>query len=112
MGVVRNTSVLAIGAANNDQLTVDAVPLDIRIVEEDGVLTLAAVATLADVLISLLVNGQRVTADAAPVVKATGPILPEDILAQVPVLEGDIIAMTTRNTNAAANTLFYYLDVP
>ena len=112
MSIVRQSASIAASGANSDQLTTDGVPLETRVATQDGVVTLMAVATLADILITLLVNGQRTTIDARPVIKATGPIYPDDVVAQVPVLAGDVISMATRNTNAAANTLFYYLDIP
>lgn len=112
MALIRRSSSIAAGAANADQLTTDGIPLETRVATADGMLTLAATVTVADILLTLLINGQRVTIDAAPVIKATGPLIPDDVIVQVPVAAGDVISMGARSTAGGASVLFYLLDIP
>lgn len=110
MALIRQSASLGAGAANSDQLTTDGVPLETRVATMDGVLTFAATVTVADILCTLLINGQRITIDARPVIKATGPVIPDDVIVQTPVAAGDVVSLATRAT--AASVLFYLLDIP
>jgi len=112
MSVIAKTVSIAANARVPDQLVVDAIMLQQRTAQMDGAVDMALTATAIGLEIDTFVGAKLGGQGYEPVVKATAPILPDDVVGSFGIRAGQQISMSVFNTTGGPITLFYKLQVP
>lgn len=109
---IRRGVSIAASAMVDDQLTVDGVRLSQRTADVDGLCRLMAAETATGLRLALKVSSQDEASNLEPVIKATAPVYPDDVIHETGILAGDEVALAVANTTAGPITLFYDIELP
>jgi len=112
MSTIAKSSVIAANANIDDQLVADAIRLQLRTAMRDGMAVLAVTQSASGLAIDAIFGAAVLGSSLAPVVKATAPIIPDDIIVQAPILKGEQMSLPVNNTTAGAITLGYLISIP
>jgi len=112
MSTIARSDVIAANANIDDQLVAAGVRLQLRTAMRDGMAAIAVTQTAVGLNIDVILGAAVIGSSLAPVVKATAPILPDDIIVQAPILQGEQVSLPVNNTTGGAITLGYLISIP
>jgi hypothetical protein len=109
---IRRMDSIAASANVDDQLVAVGVREQLRRATRDGIVTVYLIQSATGLNVDITCGDRLQAAALQPVIKATAPIAPDDIVGAFPIRQGELVSMSVRNTTAGALTLGYFLDVP
>lgn len=112
MGRIYRQSTIPANASNADQLQTDGLQLADRVAKADGPVSFAATQSATGLNCTLQTNKTTIGQSLQPVVKATSPIYPDDLLVDDAIMMNEILALAVNNTTAGAIVLFYAYQIP
>lgn len=112
MPSVRGSISVPANTAYDDVLIQNAVREQARRCTEDGMVTVALTQSATGLICDVTVGSELEAPSVSPIIKATAPVIPDEVLGSFAGLRGELVSLSCRNTTAGALTLFYALDVP
>jgi len=112
MSTLRRSPSIAANAASDDQLVTDATREQARRATMPGICSIYATQSATGLRLDVVIGDKQVAPNCEPFISATGPIAPDHLIGQYPILPGELVSLPVRNTTAGAITLFYWIDVP
>jgi len=112
MSAINEDPSIAANARIGDQLVVDAIILQQRTAQFDGAVSVAATQSATGLALDVYIGGRLASLQYKPIIKATAPVIPDDVVGSFPIRKGEQISLGVSNSTGGALVLFYKLDVP
>jgi hypothetical protein len=112
VGDLRRSPSIAANGSSDDQLVTDATREQARRATMNGVCRVWATQSATGLRLDVVVGQEQVSPNVEPFISATGPLDPDHLLGEWPILAGELLSLPVRNTTGGAITLFYRTQVP